>query len=129
MPIFMNPFKKHDVSDFPDTYVPLSRAQRHHSVVSAHGGNLAGLAPGSVSDEKTLKGDDSPKGSTPGGVDERTLEALRAEIDGDVAASGHDSAYDRKSKVINKAIMVCTRRTSILLVRHFRGDGSCCGNT
>ena len=33
-----------------------------------------------------------------------TLEELREEIDLDVAASGHDSSYDRKSKVINKAI-------------------------
>ncbi len=33
-----------------------------------------------------------------------TLEELREEVDLDVATSGHDSSYDRKSKVINKAI-------------------------
>ncbi|PLN85484.1 MFS general substrate transporter [Aspergillus taichungensis] len=33
-----------------------------------------------------------------------TLEALRAEVEADVSSSGHDTAYDRKSKVINKAI-------------------------
>jgi MFS family permease len=33
-----------------------------------------------------------------------TLEDLRQEVELDVAASGHDSSYDRKSKVINKAI-------------------------
>lgn len=36
MPIFMNPFQKHHVSDFPDVYVPLSRATRKPSVVAAH---------------------------------------------------------------------------------------------
>ena len=36
MPIFMNPFHKHDVSEFPDTFVPLAHAERHPSVVAAH---------------------------------------------------------------------------------------------
>ena len=104
--MFMNPFKKHDVSDFPDTYVPLNQAQRHHSVVDSHGGNLAGLAPGSTLDDKK-SGDESPKAGAGagGGIDDFTIENLRAEIDADLAASGHDTAYDRKSKVINKAIM------------------------
>ena len=66
MPIFMNPFRKHDISDFPNTYVPLSLAQRHHSVVSTHGGNLAGIAPGTTPDDKKLREDESPKRSTPG---------------------------------------------------------------
>ena len=34
-----------------------------------------------------------------------TVETLRAEIDADVSASGHNSAYDRKSKVVNKALV------------------------
>ncbi|KAJ5232904.1 hypothetical protein N7468_005860 [Penicillium chermesinum] len=33
-----------------------------------------------------------------------TLEALRAEIEADLASSGHDTAYDRKAKVINRAV-------------------------
>ena len=106
MPIFMNPFQKHDVSDFPDTYVPLGQAQRHHSVVSAHGDKLAGLPHGGVADDSKIKRGDSIKsGDASGLVDELTLEALRAEIDADVEAAGHDTAYDRKAKVINKAIM------------------------
>jgi len=32
------------------------------------------------------------------------VERLRSEIERDLSASGVDSAYDRKSKVINKAI-------------------------
>ena len=48
-----------------------------------------------------------PKLIIPGDVDELTIEALRAEVESDLAASGHDTAYDRKAKLINKAIMVC----------------------
>ncbi|GLA26102.1 hypothetical protein CBS147343_10259 [Aspergillus niger] len=33
-----------------------------------------------------------------------TLEALRAEVDSAVSASGHNTVYDRKAKIINKAI-------------------------
>ncbi|KAJ5112254.1 hypothetical protein N7532_000299 [Penicillium argentinense] len=33
-----------------------------------------------------------------------TLEALREEVDSSIAASGHDTIYDRKAKVINRAI-------------------------
>ncbi|KAE8379032.1 major facilitator superfamily domain-containing protein [Aspergillus bertholletiae] len=33
-----------------------------------------------------------------------TLEALRAEVESSLAAAGHDSVYDRKAKIINKAI-------------------------
>lgn len=35
---------------------------------------------------------------------ESDIERLRYEIDRDLSASGGDSSYDRKSKVINKAI-------------------------
>ncbi|KAH0264878.1 MFS general substrate transporter, partial [Aureobasidium melanogenum] len=33
-----------------------------------------------------------------------TLESLRAEVNSDIEADGHNTAYDRKAKVINKAI-------------------------
>ena len=91
MPIFLNPFRKHDVSDFPDdVYEPLEGAARHPSVAVDH--EPKGL--GSLEDpDPVLKGHNGS-----------ALEALAAEIDLDIAASGHDSAYDRKSKVINKAI-------------------------
>ncbi|KAI9870221.1 MAG: hypothetical protein M1830_004511 [Pleopsidium flavum] len=94
MPIFMNPFAKHDVSDFPDVYVPLADAHRYASVVAQH-------------EEKTEKSDIA--GGEAGrqaslNYSAYSIEGLRAEIDSDLAASGHDAAYDRKSKVINKAI-------------------------
>lgn len=98
MPIFMNPFHKHDVSEFPDTFVPLAHAERHPSIVAAHKDmdkkNLPSTSP--ISDA----GDSSDNEYSA-----YTIEGLIAEIDLDIAASGHDTAYDRKSKVINKAIM------------------------
>ncbi|KAL8951763.1 MAG: hypothetical protein Q9222_002284 [Ikaeria aurantiellina] len=95
----MNPFRKHDVSDFEGVYVPLASSQRHHSVVTAHDERKKSI----VGDEKEEKQLESP--SDPGnGYSAYTVEGLRAEIELDLAASGHDTSYDRKSKVINKAI-------------------------
>ncbi|EOD43656.1 putative sugar transporter protein [Neofusicoccum parvum UCRNP2] len=90
MPYFLNPFHKHDVSEFPGVLVPLASApHRRSSVVS-----------------KTESPDDAAEKSTgssswSGGM---TVEALKAEIDADLVAGGVNTAYDRKSKVINKAI-------------------------
>ena len=100
MPIFLNPFRKHDVSDFEGVYVPLANSQRHHSVVAAYDDRKNSLTKDPSLDEKGLKITPSPENS----YSAYTLEGLRAEIELDLAASGHDTAYDRKSKVINKAI-------------------------
>ena len=98
MVIFLNPFKKHDVSDFPDVYVPLEGAQRNPSVVADNEKKLEALiADGPAGDQgDDIKGVPGPNADA--------IELLRTEIDLDIAASGHDSSYDRKSKVINKAI-------------------------
>ena len=96
MPVFLNPFRKHDVSDFEGVFVPLEDSERHPSVVAA---NSEKLGSKRLSDEKESGGQELNKN-----YNASTIEALRAEIDLDLAASGHDSAYDRKSKVINKAI-------------------------
>ena len=74
MPIFMNPFQKHDVSDFPDVYEPLARATRNASVVAEH-------------DKIRAKSLDSPghdrvdEASVGGEYSANTVEGLRAEID------------------------------------------------
>ncbi|KAI4228367.1 MAG: hypothetical protein LQ349_006561 [Xanthoria aureola] len=91
----MNPFKKQDVSDFTGVYTPLADFRRPSSTKD-HGD----IKPGELADEKKL--DVSPSPSN--GFSAYTIDALRAEIDLGSAASGHDTAYDRKSKVINKAI-------------------------
>lgn len=83
----MNPFKKHDVSDFNDVYVPLAQATRNPSVVAAHDKKLGGKV------DKGLEAGVHSISDTD--YSAYTIEGLRAEIDLDVAASGHDAAYDR----------------------------------
>lgn len=94
----MNPFKKQDVSDFEGVFVPLAQAQRHRSVVSAYDDKKDDQI--GVTEEKKLESPADPAN----GYSSLTIEGLRAEIELDLAASGHDTAYDRKSTVINKAI-------------------------
>ncbi len=90
MGIFVNPFRKHDVLDFPDVLIPLHRAQRHPSVVAGYDQSEKvddgkGLEAGHA--QRKSSEDDASRGLT--------IEALRAEIDQDLAASGHDTMYDR----------------------------------
>lgn len=99
MPVFMNPFQKHDVSDFEGVYVPLGQSQRRHSVVSAADDRKNSITK---DDEKKLESPSPDLGANSYGAN--TVEGLRAEIELDLTASGRDTAYDRKSKVINKAI-------------------------
>lgn len=86
MPIFMNPFAKHDVSEFPGVYVPLADAHRHASVVAKHEGN------GEKSSISEAPGGEAGPGQN---YSPYTIEGLRAEIESDLVASGHDAAYDR----------------------------------
>lgn len=95
----MNPFRKQDVGDFEGVFVPLAQARRHHSVVSAFDDKKDGQV-GGLTEEKKLESPADPAN----GYSALTVEGLRAEIELDLAASGHDTAYDRKSTVINKAI-------------------------
>ena len=85
MPVFLNPFAKHDVSEFEGVYKPFEEAQRHPSVVAANEERF------SVKDDV----EKHSKSSSDTPYTANTLEALKAEIDADIAASGHDSIYDR----------------------------------
>ena len=73
MPIFMNPFQKHRVSDFPDVYVPLAHATRNASVVADHNQKLG------RSTDLPVKVNDRADEANVGGAN--TVEGLRAEID------------------------------------------------
>ncbi|KAF2692127.1 sugar transporter [Lentithecium fluviatile CBS 122367] len=106
----LNPFKKHDVSEFPGVLVPLDQAPHGNSATSRRNGASGTTTPRgekSETDEKSARKDsDSPSGApslATGGVG-LTLERLRAEIDADMAAGDTQTAYDRKAKVINRAI-------------------------
>ncbi|KAL8766138.1 MAG: hypothetical protein Q9209_006978 [Squamulea sp. 1 TL-2023] len=95
MPLFLNPFRKQDVTDFEGVYTPLADFRQRSST-----DEKLDVKSGDLLDEKKLSVSPDPGN----GYSAYTIEGLRAEIELDVAASGHDTAYDRKSKVINKAI-------------------------
>lgn len=88
MPMFMNPFAKHDVSEFPGVLVPLSQAQRHSSAV---------LMAKKKDDKEGLSPPSSEKGERRSSTyNIYTIEGLRAEVEADVAAGGHSTTYDRE---------------------------------
>jgi hypothetical protein len=81
----LNPFSKHDHSNFPGVLIPLSDAQRHPSIAAG-------------AEEKKLDMVDSDEKGTSlpsAQYSTLTIEALRADVETDVAASGIDTAYDR----------------------------------
>ena len=89
----MNPFRTHDVADFPNVLVQLQPDRPRSLIPSADGsgGNARagvtledGLSPSTSTDHHEM-------------VEPFTVESLKAAIDGDVAASGHDTMYDRRS--------------------------------
>lgn len=100
----LNPFKKYSPSDFDEVVIPLDQAQRHPSIV-AENRRRASLASANtaVADKN---GTAEKKGIEKSGSNGEllTVAQLKDEIEADIASSGHDSAYDRKAKVINKAI-------------------------
>ncbi|KAJ5290801.1 hypothetical protein N7478_000052 [Penicillium angulare] len=66
------------------------------------------LPRGSVSSAKNGMSDDSKDSLDRAPQQEKgeelTVESLRAEVEADLVATGHDSVYDRKAKVINRAV-------------------------
>lgn len=103
--VFLNPFKKYDLEDFSGVWVPLAEAPPRHASVVAENKRRASLVASITTDsEKGLTKKDTNRSTGSDDDATLTLESLRAEVDEDLVASGHDSVYDRKSKVINKAI-------------------------
>ncbi|KAM5449844.1 hypothetical protein MaudCBS49596_004606 [Microsporum audouinii] len=88
---FVNPFAK-DEKSFPGVLIPLS------------GGSPTSKIP---SKKKSVGGTFEEEGAAsppPEYEAELTIEALRAEVEASVASTGQDTAYDRKSMVINRAV-------------------------
>ncbi|KAJ5601443.1 hypothetical protein N7510_010977 [Penicillium lagena] len=97
-----NPFKK-DRQNYPGIVIPLADAPAHH----CSGGSDVDEKKGSVDDKSLDRASSSENGAASGSQPETshlTIEALRAEVEADITTAGHDSAYDRKAKVINRAI-------------------------
>ncbi|KAF1937522.1 MFS general substrate transporter [Clathrospora elynae] len=103
--MFVNPFKVHHIDEFPDVLVPLDDTTHRSSIPTHQRASLAAT-------EKETKDEDPsnclrrPDSNASSGVINHglTVAALKAEIDADVAASDTDTPYDRKAKVINRAL-------------------------
>lgn len=112
---FINPFKvssvryhrhqailtadnqNHDVADFPGAHIPLEQVVRHRSVARTGSVSSAGDVDAADKEEADLPSSPGSGGNDPApdGSGRQTLEALRAEVEMDLAAGGHDTAYDR----------------------------------
>ncbi|KAH7357667.1 major facilitator superfamily domain-containing protein [Pyrenochaeta sp. MPI-SDFR-AT-0127] len=107
---FVNPFKSHDIAEFPGVLIPLDQATHFDSQSSHHDAPFATLdrreSDKTTTNEKPEGFPTRPNSDASSGVVNHgmTLAALKAEIEADVAASDADTPYDRKAKVINKAL-------------------------
>jgi hypothetical protein len=104
--IFVNPFKSHDVSEFPGVLQPLDQAPHRGSIATDQRASIA-TSEREKTDKDTEPKDNAlrrPDSNASSGIVNHgmTVETLKAEIIADVAASDTDTPYDRKSKVINR---------------------------
>lgn len=96
------PFKKDSVDDYQGVLVPLSQAQRHHTVAaelarrkSLEADTASGQDPARKSKDKSPTRDlENGPPRTSSSSEGWTIEDVKWEIDADVAASGHDTVYD-----------------------------------
>ncbi|KAI4685101.1 hypothetical protein J4E81_008914 [Alternaria sp. BMP 2799] len=104
--MFVNPFKAHHVDEFPGVHVPLDDSTHRASVASTHPRASLAATEKTTKDDKPEDGLTRPDSNASSGVVNHglTVAALKAEIEAEVAASDNDTPYDRKSKVINKAL-------------------------
>ncbi|CAG8982309.1 hypothetical protein HYALB_00005309 [Hymenoscyphus albidus] len=105
------PFGHKDSINDHNVLVTLANAQRHPTVVAEWERRRSVEAQEAHLDGAGSKKEGDVTPDTEVGIrtssstyDPYTIEGLKAEVNEDVAASGHDTAYDLKSKVINKAI-------------------------
>lgn len=84
MPYFINPFKKHDVSEFSGVLVPLEQAPPRKRSLTTR----------AESDTEKIENYDESKEHEQSSAP-FTLEILKREIEEDLSAGGLDSAYDR----------------------------------
>ncbi|KAJ5101989.1 hypothetical protein NUU61_004211 [Penicillium alfredii] len=98
-------FTNRDRRFFPEVVVPLARDPLS---VTMETSEKSGKDPldGSGSNSSLNHGSIQEKGvaSVPA-ITTLTYETLRAEVESGIVASGHDTIYDRKAKIINRAIL------------------------
>lgn len=106
------PLKKYKLEDFDSVVVPLAHAERHPDAVTE---DTRRTSQRTLVEEEKGEGVASKRSSRSGSPNDdkdsahsndtkAAIESLRAEIDADVSASGENSTYDRKSKIVNRAI-------------------------
>lgn len=99
MVLFYNPFTRKEQSNFPGVVVPLANAPERSPSPLQSDSEIKPSPdekPNEKPDEKSLdRSDRSENGVGPIPDGPLTIEGLKAEVEGDIAASGHDSAYDR----------------------------------
>ncbi|CAL3972766.1 unnamed protein product [Diplocarpon coronariae] len=104
--------EKDSVDDYQGVLVPLAQANRHHTVVAEYArrrsaeGRISNPANGLKKEGEGSDGygEDKVLRTSNAEYSPYTIEGLRAEVNEELAAGGHDTAYDLKSKIINKAI-------------------------
>ncbi|PZC92473.1 membrane transporter [Pyrenophora tritici-repentis] len=104
--MFVNPFKTHHIDEFPDVHVPLDDTTHRSSLATHPRASLTTSEKATKEDEAGGAALGRPESNASSGVVNHgmSVAALKAEIDADVAASDTDTPYDRKAKVINKAL-------------------------
>ncbi|EEA20885.1 hypothetical protein TMatcc_000883 [Talaromyces marneffei ATCC 18224] len=106
---WINPFTRHDRQEFLGVVIPLSQATRfqHLNPVTSNSETSHNI-PKDVEDKDTDKldriGSEENDAASNPEYSHQTIEAIRAEVESEISTSGHDTAYDRKAKVINLAI-------------------------
>ncbi|KAE9375505.1 MFS general substrate transporter [Stipitochalara longipes BDJ] len=108
-------FHKDSVNDYQDVLVPLQKARRHPTVEAEYARRRSAEGHGGTGDFAGVKkeagalntyessGEEGIMRTSSANYSSYTVDGLRTEVMEDVAAGGHDNAYDLKSKVINKA--------------------------
>lgn len=89
---FLNPFKRHDREEFLGVVVPLAPSSPPENRQSP-----SRVEESPEKDDKKLDrvaSEENGVSSNPE-YSHQTLEAIRAEVDNEIAASGHDTVYDR----------------------------------
>lgn len=114
--MFVNPFKRHDVSEFPGVLQPLDEAS-HRASVSVSPITIAPPPTERRMSEKSEKDgiprhpdSDASSGVVNHGM---TRETLKAEIIADVAASDTDTPYDRKAEIIQVRLKMLTANRQV----------------
>lgn len=93
MPFSLTPFSGQDKKEFLGVVIPLSEAGRF-SHLNPH---LASEDEGAAKDDKKLNrvGSEENGAASNPEYSHQTIDAIRAEVENEVSASGYDTAYDR----------------------------------